>query len=210
VETGGREHDFRGPQGIGNAWNNGGGSDVEFSRALITQLKSQLCIDTTRIFAEGFSMGGSMSYAVACAMSDIFRAVAVHSGGPMSGCDKSNRKPVAYFMTHGNKDSVCKYPDYGIPQIDDIAQVNGCQILDIENTLKPTDSSGKTPVCGDFQGCLAGHPARACLFVGDHTPSQAVRRPPGCLQKPGSSSRNSSRPIRIQGWGVPSCGRSLR
>ena len=42
------------------------------------QLENQLCIDKTRIFAEGFSMGGSMSYAVACAMGDIVRAVAVH------------------------------------------------------------------------------------------------------------------------------------
>lgn len=162
---------FVAPQGINNAWPNSGGSDVAFIKALIGDLENTLCIDTTRIFSEGFSMGGSMSYALACAMPDKFRGIAVHSGGPMSGCDKTNRKPVAYFMTHGTQDSVCTYPSYGVPQINDFAALNGCQTLDIPNTLKPTDTTGKIPVCGIYQGCTADHPARACVFVGAHTPS---------------------------------------
>ena len=116
-------------------------------------------------------MGGSMSYALACGASEMFRGVAVHSGGPMSGCDKTNRKPVAYFMTHGTKDNVCTYPGFGVPQINDFAQVNGCQTMDIAGTLKPTNSSGMDPVCADFKGCTDGHPARACIFVGDHNPT---------------------------------------
>lgn len=158
---------FVAPQGLNNSWPSG---NVPFIKALITEITNTLCVDTSRVFAEGFSMGGSMSYALACEIPDMIRAVAVHSGGPMSGCNKSN-KPVAYFMTHGNKDSVCTYPGYGVPQINEFAALNGCQTLDIPNTLKPTDTSGKTPVCGDFQGCSAGHPTRACIFVGDHTPS---------------------------------------
>lgn len=162
---------FVAPQGIKNAWPNTGGDDVAFIKALIAELETSLCIDTSRVFSEGFSMGGSMSYALACAMPDTYRGVAAHSGGPMSGCDKTNRKPVAYFMTHGTKDGVCTYPDYGVPQINDFAKLNGCDALDIPNTLKPTDSSGKTPVCADFAKCTEGYPTRSCIFVGDHTPS---------------------------------------
>lgn len=158
---------FVAPQGINNSWPSG---NVPFLKALITDLEDNLCIDTSRVFAEGFSMGGSMSYALACEIPDMIRGVAVHSGGPMSGCNKKN-KPVAYFMTHGTKDSVCTYPGYGVPQIVDFASINGCQAMDIANTLKPTDTSGMTPVCADYQGCSAGFPARACIFVGDHTPS---------------------------------------
>jgi poly(3-hydroxybutyrate) depolymerase len=161
-----------GTQGsLGNGWENKSGSDVEFIRSVITKYEKELCIDTTRIFAEGFSMGGSMSYALACALSGKIRAVAVHSGGPMSGCVKTNRGPVAYFMTHGNADGVCKYPGYGVPEAKDIASVNGCSTLDITNVLKPTDNSGNTPVCGSFQDCKTGFPCRACIFVGDHTPN---------------------------------------
>jgi poly(3-hydroxybutyrate) depolymerase len=162
---------FVAPQGINNAWPNSGGGDVAFIKALVGDLENTLCIDTTRIFSEGFSMGGSMSYALACAMPDKFRGIAVHSGGPMSGCDRTNRKPVAYFMTHGTRDSVCTYPGFGVPQINDFAALNGCRSMDVPNTLKPTDTSGRTPVCGNYQGCSADDPARACIFIGDHTPS---------------------------------------
>jgi poly(3-hydroxybutyrate) depolymerase len=164
--------------GSGNQWANSNGSDVEFSRQLINLMESEFCIDKSRIFCEGFSMGGSMSYAMACGMGDVIRAVAVHSGGTMSGCAKHD-KPVAYFMTHGINDSVCKWPSFPIPPLEDFAKMNGC--TDPSPTLSqdamvaalptPTDSSGKTPACLDFKGCKEGYPVRACLFVGDHTPS---------------------------------------
>ncbi len=158
---------FVAPQGEGNAWRNSGGADVEFSRQLITLLEDEFCIDTSRIFCEGFSMGGSMSYAMACAMGDVVRAVAVHSGGSMSGCDQSNRNPVAYFMTHGTNDSVCTYPGFGVPQVEDMASQNGCTA---QSMPQPSDGSGNTPECIDYADCDAGYPTRACIFVGDHTP----------------------------------------
>jgi polyhydroxybutyrate depolymerase len=162
---------FVAPQGINNGWSDAGrstskgGDDINFTRTLLTQLEDTLCIDTTRIFAEGFSMGGSMSYAVACALGDLFRGIAVHSGGPMSGCVTPHNKPVAYFMTHGTTDSVCTYPGYGVPQVNDFAKVNGCMARSM-----PTPS-GSTQSCVDFEGCMPGYPTRACIFVGDHTPS---------------------------------------
>jgi pimeloyl-ACP methyl ester carboxylesterase len=156
---------FVAPQGIGNAWRNTDGEDVAFTRALIEQLETQLCIDTSHIFAEGFSMGGSMSYAIACAMGDVVRAVAVHSGGPMSGCDQSHRVPVPYFMTHGINDSVCTYPEYGVPQLNDFAMRDGCTAQALPMP------SGNAPSCVDFADCMSEFPVRACVFVGDHTPS---------------------------------------
>jgi poly(3-hydroxybutyrate) depolymerase len=141
-----------------------GGQDINFTKALIDELTSKLCIDRSRIFAEGFSMGGSMSYAVACAMGDVVRGVVAHSGGPMSGCVRHD-KPVAYFMTHGTQDNVCIYPDFGVPQVNDFGRVNGC----MAQTM-PTPS-GTAPACVDFPGCMSGYPTRACIFVGGHTPS---------------------------------------
>jgi poly(3-hydroxybutyrate) depolymerase len=166
---------FVAPQGNGNAWNNSGGADVEFSRQLITQLEDQLCIDKSRIFCEGFSMGGSMSYAMACGMGDVIRGVAVHSGGTMSGCAKHD-KPVAYFMTHGIKDSVCTYPGFALPPLQDFAKMNGCKTPDPSlsqsafEALLPEPTSSAS-ACVEFTGCKQGYPVRSCLFVGDHTPS---------------------------------------
>ena len=169
---------FVAPQGLNNGWSNSGGADVEFSRQLITLMENEFCVDTTRIFCEGFSMGGSMSYAMACGMGDVVRAVAVHSGGSMSGC-VAHSKPVPYFMTHGINDSVCTYPAYGVPQLADFAKLAKCTSPDptLSNTAfaaalgTPTDTSGNNPICTSFTGCTAGYPVRSCIFVGDHTPS---------------------------------------
>jgi polyhydroxybutyrate depolymerase len=161
---------FAAPQGIGNGWSDSGrsrtmgGQDIALTKAIVDELTSKLCIDTSRIFAEGFSMGGSMSYAIACALPDVVRGVVAHSGGPMSGC-MTHTKPVAYFMTHGTTDNVCTYPGYGVPQVNDFAKVNGCMPREM-----PTPS-GTAPSCVDYEGCMPGYPARACIFVGGHTPS---------------------------------------
>jgi poly(3-hydroxybutyrate) depolymerase len=157
---------FVAPQGTGNAWSNSGGVDVEFSRQLITLIESEFCIDTSRIFCEGFSMGGSMSYAMACAMGDVIRGIAVHSGGSMSGC-VAHTKPVAYFMTHGTNDTMCNYTTFGLKILADFAKVDGCTTT-TDSLPVPTSSAG---ACLDFAGCKAGFPVRACSFVGAHTPS---------------------------------------
>jgi poly(3-hydroxybutyrate) depolymerase len=146
---------FVAPQGISNGWSDTGrsstkgGQDIQLTQALYDKITSSMCIDKTRVFSEGFSMGGSMSYAVACALPDLFRAVAVHSGGPMTGCVQ-HTKAVAYFMTHGINDSVCTYPGYGVPQINDFAKVNGCMTATL-----PTPSSAQAS-CIDFPGLHAG------------------------------------------------------
>jgi hypothetical protein len=102
----------------------------------------------------------------------------------MSGTTRGHTGPVAYFMTHGTKDSVCTYPEYGVPQLQDFAKVNGCTKPDpslsataFEAALpEPTSSAG---ACVEFEGCKAGYPVRACLFVGDHTASPGGNWVPG-------------------------------
>ena len=81
---------FVAPQGISAGWGQGA-KDLAFFRAIMSKFESELCIDTSRIFASGFSMGGSKSYALACAMPEKMRAIAMYSGGSMSGCDQSKR-----------------------------------------------------------------------------------------------------------------------
>jgi poly(3-hydroxybutyrate) depolymerase len=117
-------------------------------------------------------MGGSMAYAMACAAADVIRGVAVHSGGPMSGC-VAHDAPIAYFMTHGTADDICTYPGYGVPELQDFAAVNGCASPDPSQDLtgfvsglpEPNSQDG---VCIDLDGCAPDHPVRSCIFVGDH------------------------------------------
>ena len=76
---------FVAPQGINNGWANSGGADVTFVDDMLSLFESGLCIDTSEIFAMGFSYGGAMTYAVACAWPTVFRAVAVYSGRTSAG-----------------------------------------------------------------------------------------------------------------------------
>jgi len=161
---------FCSPQGISNMWGQGA-NDLNFFRAMITKFETELCIDKSRIFAEGFSMGGSMSYALACAMPDTMRAVCMHSGGAMSGCDGAHRGPVPMFITHGTEDGTCGWPGSGMPQINDLANRDGCKTEDLASECKPTDGSGLNPVCVEYKNCQTGFPCRACIFKGGHNPS---------------------------------------
>ncbi len=168
---------FCAPQGNSNQWSNDKGSDVQLVRSLIKKFESELCIDESRIFSEGFSMGGSMSYALACAMPDTFRAICMHSGGNMSGCDGAKRGSVPIFITHGTQDGVCTWPNYGQPQINDLATRDGCTTEDLAAKCKPTDNMH--PVCVDYKNCKTGYPCKACIFKGDHTNSPGTEGPWG-------------------------------
>jgi hypothetical protein len=79
-------------------------------------------------------------------------------------------------MTHGINDLVCRYPSFPIPLLRDFGKLNGCKEPD--PALDATAFEAKLPEptstaasCVEFEGCSAGYPMRACLFVGDHTPS---------------------------------------
>jgi poly(3-hydroxybutyrate) depolymerase len=167
---------FCAPEGINAAWGQGA-KDLQFFRSMINKFVNELCIDQSRLFAEGFSMGGSMSYALACAMPDTFRAICMHSGGSMSGCTRDPKKdpgPVAMFITHGTQDGRCTYPAMGVPQLADLAKRDGCTAMDVPSLAKPTNDIMK-PVCVDYKNCNPGFPCRACIFTGDHIGSPGTQ-----------------------------------
>jgi hypothetical protein len=161
---------FCAPEGIGSGWGQRE-KDLAFFRYMINKFETELCIDMSRIFAEGFSMGGSMSYALACAMPDTMRAIGMLAGGDMSGCT-GTRGPVPIFIAHGTADGTCRWPNYGYPQIKDLAERDGCDPMDIPalvNQNPPADQMH--PVCFEYKNCNPGFPCRACIHKGDHTGS---------------------------------------
>ena len=67
------------PGGMGPGWNVGpccsNDDDTTFTRKMIEYVKEKACIDTTRIYATGYHIGGGMALQVACSMADVFAAV---------------------------------------------------------------------------------------------------------------------------------------
>jgi poly(3-hydroxybutyrate) depolymerase len=166
---------FCAPEGIGSAWGQGA-KDLAFFRYMINKFENELCIDMSRIFAEGFSMGGSMSYALACAMPDTMRAIGMLAGGAMSGCDGAHRGPVPIFIAHGTTDGTCGWPGSGFTQLKDLAARDGCDAMDIPALVNQTPPADEMhPVCFEYKNCNPGFPCRACIHKGGHTGSPGTQ-----------------------------------
>lgn len=164
-------------QGEGNCgWPNSNNTDINFADAMVKQLEDNFCIDTNRIFATGWSYGGSMSYATACLRplgeaNGYIRAIAVYSGSQLSGqCTPS--KPVGYYASHGTSDSVLCYDGgggncqvgNGLQLAQNFAKANGC------TWATPQKVTSGNHVCTTIMGCTTGYPTEFCSFNGDHTP----------------------------------------
>jgi poly(3-hydroxybutyrate) depolymerase len=152
---------FVAPQGNGNGWANPGGQDVTFVDDMIRQVEAALCVDTTQVFSAGFSYGGAMSYALACARANVFRAVAVYSGAGLSGCGGGNQ-PIAYIGVHGIRDN----PAGGRGLRDTFVRANGCTP---QNAPEPAQGS-LTHIVTAYSGCRAGYPVVWAAFDGGHDP----------------------------------------
>jgi poly(3-hydroxybutyrate) depolymerase len=155
---------FIAPQGIGNGWSNSGGADVTLTDDMLALVEGDLCVNTRQVFALGFSFGGGMSYALACARPAVFRAVAVYSGGVISGC-QGGTQPVAYMGIHGLGDGTLPISG-GRMMRDKFVTNNGCTPQD------PPEPNGgsQTHTCTTYQGCMPGYPVTWCAFDGGHTP----------------------------------------
>ncbi|WP_055524955.1 ricin-type beta-trefoil lectin domain protein [Streptomyces graminilatus] len=151
---------FVAPQGNGNGWANPGGEDVAFVDAMVSQIEAGLCVDTTQLFAGGFSYGGAMSYALACSRATVFRAVAVYSGATLSGCNGGGQ-PIAYMGLHGLRDNVLPIQS-GRDLRDTFVRTNGCTR---QNPPEPANGS-LTHIITTYSGCKAGYPVVWAAFDG--------------------------------------------
>lgn len=152
------------PQGLGNGWANTNGADLTFTDDMVRMIENDLCVDTTQLFAMGFSYGGGMSYAVACARATTFRAVVVYSGAQLSGC-AGGTQPIGYFGIHGISDNVLNISQ-GRSLRDTFLRNNGCAA---QNAPEPAPGSGRHITT--TYSCRAGYPVQWAAFDGGHGPA---------------------------------------
>ena len=82
--------------------------DIGFVSAMITSISSSYQVDSTRIYACGYSNGGMMSYFLGGSMSDKIAAIGSVSGSMLEGNpDPANPVPMINF--HGTADYVLTY-----------------------------------------------------------------------------------------------------
>ena len=139
-------------RGLPMYWRTGGLSgndtdmmkDVTFISDLIDTLQAEYNIDPARIYANGFSNGGGMSFVLACKLADRIAAVGIVSGTyllPWNECNPS--RPVPLIDFHGTADPVIPYEGElpkvlnisspAIPEwIDELSRRNGCNDQPLE------------------------------------------------------------------------------
>lgn len=107
------------PEGLHRGWNIGDccrysfvkhKDETEFTLAILDVLSRGLRIDSTRVYATGYSDGGTLSMLLACALPSRITAVASVSGtllDPLPSCDLS--RPVPIMIIHGTGDHNIPY-----------------------------------------------------------------------------------------------------
>ncbi|HEX9162465.1 MAG TPA: PHB depolymerase family esterase [Thermoanaerobaculia bacterium] len=84
--------------------------DAPFIADLVDKLESSYNIDRHRIYANGLSNGGGMSFVLSCTMSDRLAAVGMVAAAqtlPWSWC--KDRRPVPVIVFHGTADAAIPY-----------------------------------------------------------------------------------------------------
>lgn len=163
---------FIAPQGLNNGWG-GAEKDHAFFEDMLALAKGNLCVDTTRVFATGFSFGSMFTYSLSTNHQKQIRAGVgiapanwnIWLPSPLP------RDPIAWMQTTGMSDPNCKWINDAGQQLGakfialQRGQDNGCVVpADI-----PTTTAGsKTHQCYDFTGCKQGYPVKACTFDGAH------------------------------------------
>jgi polyhydroxybutyrate depolymerase len=85
-------------------------AEVRFISELIDTLQGAYNIDSTRIYANGFSNGGGMAFALSCTLSDRIAAIGTVAAAqvlPWSWC--ANFRPVPMIAFHGTADRFVPY-----------------------------------------------------------------------------------------------------
>ena len=106
------------PEGLGSSWNTGEEAlgpasnlnvdESAFIHEILSELEAIAPVDPDRIYAAGFSMGGSLVYRLGCEMSETFAAIA-SVAGPMEYHNCQPQQAVSVIHIHGSKDNLVRF-----------------------------------------------------------------------------------------------------
>ncbi len=113
--------------------------DVRFISDLIDQLIQEYNVDEARIYANGLSNGGGMSFLLACRLSERIAAIGIVGGAYLlPWTEYKPKRPVPAILFHGTADPLvpfnggpCRLIEILFPDVPEwartLAQRNGCQ-----------------------------------------------------------------------------------
>jgi poly(3-hydroxybutyrate) depolymerase len=137
--------------------------DHTFFMDMLKLFKDELCIDTQRVFATGFSFGAMFTYSLAQDHQKQLRAVSCLAAANYNIYLPANTgEPLAYMGVVGMSDDRCP-PSAGRACRDQYVKNNGCIK---PATVTETTKGSKSHEVYDYQGGKA--PVKWCTFDGGH------------------------------------------
>jgi polyhydroxybutyrate depolymerase len=86
--------------------------DIDYIEAIYNDVASRAAINSNRVYAIGYSLGGMFSYELACQMSSRFAAIGSLAGSmPVSPSSCNPDKNVPILHIHGVQDEIIPYSD---------------------------------------------------------------------------------------------------
>lgn len=160
---------FVAPSSSGGTWQQTDNTNL-FSD-ILNAVSNRLCIDTSRVFATGFSFGGMITYSLSTNKQKQIRA-AVGIGPANFNIWLPNplpSDPIAWMSVTGMGDTLTPWDggnNRGAKYIaEHRARDNGCAAAAIPtwNAASPARH-----ICYDYTGCKSNYPVKACTFNGGH------------------------------------------
>jgi polyhydroxybutyrate depolymerase len=130
------------------------GADVAFFDAMVLDVKTRFCTDTSRFFVVGYSSGSWLADQLSCIRASSLRAIATIAGGNpgVRNCEG----PIAQIFVHDMGDPSNNFSGSESAR-DRLLMENGCDM-----TTMPEDPSP----CVVYQGCDPGYPVKWCATTG--------------------------------------------
>lgn len=157
------------PDGLNKQWDLDNkaekNEDIKFFDALVADLSGRYCVDKSRVFVAGFSMGAYFANQLGCRRGNSIRAIAGSAGGgPYGGDDEYDENgdlvcpeaPVAAIIVHGTADDQVDLSE-GKKARDYWQSANECG-----SATTPYDPSP----CVAFSGCNPARPTVYCEIPG--------------------------------------------
>ena len=149
--------------------------DVEFFKAIVTELKKTYSVDMSRIYLAGFSNGGMMAYKAAHQAGDFFAAFASVGGYPVneSHLFHAGKQPTPFIHIQGKADGIFSNSTYPLDVIThNMVYRNGAKFnpwtedtyekQDGEMVTSPKDREGNDIIEKD---CHAALPDGAAFYM---------------------------------------------
>lgn len=122
--------------------------DIGLVSQLLDETEVRLCVDSSRIYASGMSMGGLFSSALACSLNERIAAIAPVAGTAYPGepCDAGRMVPIRAF--HGDADLIVSF-DGVEANVESWAVHQGCDPDPVDTRV------GSDVIHRVYQGCGA-------------------------------------------------------